>query len=83
MYTNPRVRLVVVTRKGCHLCEDVEGQLRALGYEPELADVDADDELYRLYDFRVPVVLLDGKVVAEGLITRSQLEAALGRAGRD
>ena len=73
---------VLVTRKGCHLCEDAERHLRELGFEPELADVDADDELYRLYDFRVPVVLVDGKVVAEGLITKSQLEAALGRAGR-
>jgi len=77
------VSLLLVTRKGCHLCEDAERHLRDLGFEPDLADVDDDDELYRLYDFRVPVVLLDGKVVAEGLITKPQLEAAMGRAGRD
>jgi len=76
------VRLVLVTRKGCHLCEDAERHLRDLGFEPELADVDADEDLYRLYDFRVPVVLLDGELIAEGLITKPQLEAALGRAGR-
>ena len=33
-----------------------------------LRDVDADQELYRLYDFRVPVLLVDGRVVAEGVI---------------
>jgi len=75
------VGLVLVTRKGCHLCEDAERHLRDLGFEPELADVDGDDELCRLYDFRVPVVLVDGKVVAEGVITKSQLETALGGAG--
>ena len=75
-------RLVLVTRKGCHLCDDALGHLRALGHEPELRDVDADDELFRLYDWRVPVLLLDGSVLAEGLITRPQLEKLLGRAGR-
>ena len=74
--------LILVTRKGCHLCEDALKALQDHGCTPELADVDADDELYRLYDFRVPVVLVDGKVVAEGLVTKSGLEAALGRAGR-
>ena len=71
-----------MTRQGCHLCEDALGHLRDLGYEPELADVDADDELYRLYDFRVPVLLRDGEIVAEGLITRAALETRLGRSGR-
>lgn len=76
------MRLVLVTRKGCHLCEDAERHLRDLGFDPELADVDADDELYRLYDFRVPVLLVDGTVVAEGLITKPLLEGLLGRSGR-
>ncbi len=74
--------LVLVTRKGCHLCEDAERHLRELGVEIELHDVDADDELYRLYDFRVPVVLADGVVIAEGLITKSRLKAALSESGR-
>jgi len=66
-----------VTRQGCHLCDDALGLLQELDAQPELADVDADDELYRLYDFRVPVVLVDGEVVAEGRIRRDQLAAAL------
>lgn len=78
----PAVSLVLVTRQGCHLCEDALGHLRALGLEPDLADVDADDELFRLYDFRVPLVLLDGRPLVEGHITREALEAALGRSGR-
>jgi predicted thioredoxin/glutaredoxin len=76
------VRIVLVTREGCHLCDEALSILRDLGLHPELADVDADDDLHRLYDFRVPVVLLDGAIVAEGKITRESLKAALNRSGR-
>jgi glutaredoxin len=71
------VRLVLVTREGCHLCDEALRLLQELGVQPELSDVDTDDELHRLYDFRVPVVLIDGVIVAEGRIRRDQLAAAL------
>jgi glutaredoxin len=73
--------VVLVTRKGCHLCNDAERLLHELGVEPQLADVDADDRLFQLYDWRVPVVLVDGAPVAEGRITRDQLRAVLHRSG--
>ncbi len=73
---------MLVTRQNCHLCDDALALLRDLGVQPELADVDADDELHRLYDFRVPVVLVNGAVVAEGKINRALLETALNRLGR-
>ena len=73
----------MVTRQGCHLCDQALALLRELGHDPHLADVDADDELFRLYDWRVPVVLADGAVVAEGRITKATLEQALRRPGRE
>ena len=73
--------VILVTRKGCHLCDDALRVLRELGVEPQLADVDADDRLFQLYDWRVPVVLVDDVPVAEGRITRDQLLTALGRSG--
>ena len=73
------MRVVLVTRRGCHLCEHALELLRELGHEPELADVDADDRLHDLYDWRVPVVLVEGQVVAEGKIERAAVERALGR----
>jgi predicted thioredoxin/glutaredoxin len=76
------VKVVLVTRHGCHLCDEALSLLRDLGLHPQLADVDADDELHRLYDFRVPVVLVDGAVIAEGRITRDSLEGTLKRSGR-
>ena len=75
------MKVVLVTRAGCHLCDDALRLLQDLGVHPDLADVDSDNELYRLYDFRVPVVLVDGAVAAEGRVTRSSLEAALRRSG--
>jgi glutaredoxin len=71
------VSLVLVTRQGCHLCDEALDLLHELGAEPQLADVDTDDRLYDLYDWRVPVLLLDDRLIAEGRITRDQLRKAL------
>jgi glutaredoxin len=76
------VSVVLVTRQGCHLCEAALLLLQDLGVHPDLVDVDSDDELHRLYDFRVPVVLLDDTVIAEGKVTRDRLKAALKGSGR-
>ena len=71
------MEVVLVTRQGCHLCDEALAALRSLGIEPELQDVDADERLHDLYDWRVPVVLLDGKIVGEGRIGREELRRAL------
>ena len=68
---------MLVTREGCHLCDQALSALRSLGHEPQLRDVDADDELLRLYDWRVPVILVDDRVVAEGKIDLERLSQAL------
>ena len=66
-----------MTRHGCHLCEDALALLRELGVEPQQRDVDAEPELFDLYDFRVPVVLVDGRPVGEGRLDREVLRRAL------
>jgi glutaredoxin len=71
------MRVVLVTRRECHLCDDALSLVRELGVEPELQDVDADERLYRLYDWRVPVLLVDGRVAAEGRIDRDRVRKAL------
>ena len=71
------MEVVLVTRQGCPLCDDALASLRSLGVEPELRDVDADDQLHALYDWRVPVVMVDGRVVAEGRINADSLAKAL------
>jgi predicted thioredoxin/glutaredoxin len=71
------MEVVLITRKDCHLCDEALSALRAVGVDPELRDVDADDQLYALYDWRVPVVLVDGRVVAEGRIDQAALRKVL------
>jgi predicted thioredoxin/glutaredoxin len=69
--------VTLVTRAGCHLCDLALSLLREIGCEPELAEGDADQRLHDLYDWRVPVVLLDGRVIAEGRIDPDRLRSAL------
>jgi len=71
------VRVELITRQGCHLCEEAERLLAETGVKFELSDVDTDPELLRLYDFRVPVLLVDGRVVAEGLMSPGSLKRAV------
>jgi len=81
---NP-LRLVV--SNGCHLCEEAEPVVRRVarryGFGVEIVDIDADDELVRLYALRVPVVLDPaGRVVAEGIIEERPLRKAVKRLRR-
>ena len=71
------MEIVLITRQGCHLCDDALASLRSLGVEPEQQDVDSDDQLHALYDWRVPVVIVDGRVVAEGRVDRDMLRQAV------
>jgi glutaredoxin len=73
------VRVELVTRAGCHLCDEALRTLKALGVDAVLRDVDSDEQLFRLYDWRVPVVLVDGTAVAEGKIDAARLRRALAR----
>jgi glutaredoxin len=73
------VRVELITRRGCHLCDDALALLKSLGVEPELRDVDLDSQLFADYDFRVPVVLVEGRVVGEGRLTRQAMVRALQR----
>lgn len=75
--TEPRLGLV--TRAGCHLCDEARTALArvaaATGESWREIDVAADIALEREYGDRVPVVLLDGREhgywhVEEGRLTR-------------
>ena len=74
--------LVLYTRRGCHLCEAVEDRLDTAGMSREAfpdryVDVDADPATARLYGERVPVLMVDGVVVAEGRIADEDLARAV------
>jgi Glutaredoxin-like domain (DUF836) len=70
------VRLTIVQRQDCELCDQMRAQLAVLGRREvlpplTLVDVDSDPELQRRHGLHVPVLLLEGTVVC-----RHRLDAA-------
>jgi Glutaredoxin-like domain (DUF836) len=57
-------RVVVLTREGCHLCDEAIAQVAAVcaetGERYAVLDVDRDPELRRRYTDQVPVTFVDG-----------------------
>jgi glutaredoxin len=84
----PRVRLL--TRPGCHLCDEaravVEQVCAELGEAYEEVDVDAaaayDPELRRRYTDEVPVTFVDGAQHDFWRVDPARLRTALGRPRR-
>jgi hypothetical protein len=77
----PTVEVELLSREGCHLCEDVLAELDRLAAEQpltvRLVDIDADPVLRHRYALRIPVVRVDGLELCEGRITEADLRAAL------
>ncbi|MDO4412806.1 glutaredoxin family protein [Cutibacterium sp.] len=77
-------RLVVVTRRGCHLCHEVielVAQLRQndrdLVPEPKVIDVDTDEGLRSRWGDHVPVTFVDGTLIAYWTLDAETLMSAL------
>lgn len=79
------VRLTMLTRAGCHLCQVAQATLEQVGREQQVAWVAADldmvgtddPELLRRYGDLVPVIFVDGKEVAHFRVSGEQLRAAM------
>jgi glutaredoxin len=76
------VRLTVVRRHDCELCEEMLAALERLGRERalppiETIDVDSDPQLARRHGRHVPVLLLGGTVVCRHRLDRAELERLL------
>jgi len=65
----PSVLYELVTRQGCHLCDEMaallDEVLPAFGLSYTLRDVDAEPELRARFTDVVPVLLRDGRPVAK------------------
>jgi len=71
------IALELVTRKNCHLCDEMKGvldsELPALGLAYDLVDVDSDSALCARFGDSVPVLLRNGRPVAKVRLDRRQL----------
>lgn len=74
-------RVVVLTRAGCHLCDDAIAIVRAVCTETgdswATEDIDADPELRRRYTDEVPVTFVDGAQHDFWRVDPRRLHAAL------
>jgi len=67
----PEARVVLYTRPGCHLCEEVEAWLLEVSVTWQPVDITADAALFERYQHRIPVVEWGGRVVLSAPITRA------------
>lgn len=76
----PRVRLL--TRPGCHLCDDarmvVEAVCAELGERYDEVSIDDDPELTRRYGEEIPVTFVDGRQHDYWRVDPVRLRRALG-----
>jgi hypothetical protein len=75
--------LVVLTREGCGLCEEMLHELATLVRsgqipDPQVLDVDTDAERARRYGLKVPVLLLDGSVICHYTLNSNELLRLMG-----
>ncbi len=77
--------VVVLTRRGCHLCVEMEQVVAAAvpAAQVELVDLDEagreDPALLERYDAAVPVLLVDGVEAARWRVDEATVRAAVGR----
>lgn len=74
-------RLTLLTRPGCHLCDDVRVVLQRvateLGVPLEERDIVGSEAELREYGERIPVTLIDGREHDFWRVDESRLRAAL------
>jgi glutaredoxin len=73
--------VVVLTRQGCHLCDEAIAQVAAVcaetGEAYAVLDIDSDPELQRRYTEQVPVTFVDGAQHDFWRVDPIRLKAAL------
>ena len=78
------VRLRMLSRPGCHLCEEMRAQVDALLSDRETAwevvDVDSDPKLSSRYGESIPVLFVNGRLFAKIRLPRLAQRLRLLRA---
>lgn len=75
--------LILYSRRGCHLCEDFEQELRRIQadqpFAVEIRDVDARPEWRAAYNDKVPLLLAGETEVARYFLDVVALRACLSK----
>ncbi len=70
-------RIVLYGRPDCHLCDDAREVLVRVGAPFEEVDIESDDELFKRYLERIPVVTVDGAEAFELFVDEAGLRSLL------
>jgi len=74
-------RLVLYGRPGCHLCDDARDALLRVradaAFELREIDIEGDDDLFKRYLERIPVVCLNGEELFELFVDEAALRRRL------
>jgi glutaredoxin len=70
-------RITIYERPGCHLCDDARAVLDRVGEPYESVDIESDDDLFKRYLERIPVVTVDGAEAFEFFVDESTLRRLL------
>ncbi len=74
-------QVVLYTRAGCHLCDEVKATLARLetrgGFTWREVDIDSDPDLQQKFNDEVPVVFIDGKKAFKYRMTEPDFLRAL------
>ena len=71
----------LLSRSGCHLCDEMAHFLRELGVAFDLVDVDEDAALSAAFGDAIPVLMQGGVEIARAPQSSRTLERTLRRCG--
>jgi glutaredoxin len=73
--------VVLYGKPGCHLCEDARVMLATLAATRSFTlteiDIRSDPVLFRRYDIRIPVLVIDGETELEAPLREAEVRRAL------
>jgi glutaredoxin len=73
--------VLVYGRPGCHLCDDALAALARIAervaFELRTIDIETDEELFKRYLERIPVIVIDGREAFDLIVDERDLERAL------
>ena len=72
------IRATLYSKADCHLCREAEQVIRRVfgSRQVDVVDIIGDQRLEDEFIFRIPVLVVDGQVLAEGQITMADARLA-------
>ena len=70
-------RITLYGRPDCHLCDEAREVLARVGQPFDEVDIESDDELFKRYLERIPVVAVDGRETFDFFVDEDALRALL------